>query len=64
MAINEGLFLIKYLVVLGIFIGFLFVTNKVFDEYAQASKYISIIYMIIQVLRSLNSQLFLSICFI
>lgn len=46
--INEGLFLFKYLLVIGLFVGFLFVSNSVFEDYATATKYISIIYMVVQ----------------
>lgn len=49
MVINEGLFCVKYILVLAIFIAFLFVQNNMFDEYSTASKYISIFFMIIQV---------------
>jgi hypothetical protein len=49
MVINEGLFCVKYLLVLGVFIAFLFVRNEVFVEYSNASKYISIVFMILQV---------------
>jgi hypothetical protein len=45
---NEGLFLFKYLLVLGAFIGFLWVNNSVFEAYAIAAKYISIVYMVLQ----------------
>jgi hypothetical protein len=34
LAINEGLFCIKYLFVLGVFIAFLFVSTQVFNNYA------------------------------
>lgn len=33
---------------MGVFIGLLFVDNSVFEDYATASKYISIVYMILQ----------------
>jgi len=46
--LNEGLFCFKYLFVVGVFIGFLFVNNSVFEDYAIAAKYISIIYMVLQ----------------
>lgn len=49
LCINEGFFCVKYLFVLGIFIAFLFAPNQSFLDYAEASKYISIIFMIIQV---------------
>ena len=47
--INEGLFFIKYLAIVGMFIGFLFVNNTVFLGYGVACKIIGIVYMIIQV---------------
>jgi hypothetical protein len=34
MAINEGLFLVKYIFVLGLFIGFLFIGSGTFSRYA------------------------------
>ncbi len=46
--INEGLFCFKYLLVLGLFIGLLFVSNSVFADYATAANYISILYMLVQ----------------
>lgn len=48
MAINEGLFFIKYIIVLALFIAFLWVPNSVFLDYADASKYISIAFMVLQ----------------
>lgn len=56
-AINEGLFCVKYLFVLGVFIAFLFIGTGVFDQYAEASKYISILFMLIQVGLTLCSRL-------
>ena len=49
MVINEGLFCVKYIFVLGLFIGFLWIRNNVFDGYSTASQYISIGFMIIRV---------------
>lgn len=49
LCLNEGFFCVKYLVVLAIFIAFLFAPNQSFLDYAEASKYISIAFMIIQV---------------
>ena len=49
MCLNEGFFCFKYLFVLGVFIAFLFAPNQSFLDYAQASKYISIAFMVIQV---------------
>lgn len=51
MVFNEGLFCFKYLVVIGLFIGFLWVDNQVFVSFGQASQYISIGYMLLQVWR-------------
>lgn len=48
MAINEGCFLIKYLLVIGIVIGFLWVDDTIFTNFAQFSKYASIVYMFVQ----------------
>lgn len=49
MIINEGLFFIKYVFVVCIFIAFLWVPNSMFIDYADASKYISIFFMVLQV---------------
>jgi uncharacterized membrane protein len=57
MVINEGLFCVKYLFVLAVFIAFLFVKNETFIEYSAASKYISIVFMILQVAVALISRL-------
>lgn len=62
MCLNEGFFCIKYLVVLGIFIALLFAPNQSFMDYAEASKYISIAFMIIQVNMLSISPSFSSIC--
>ena len=49
MVVNEGLFCVKYIMVLAIFIAFLFVDNQVFIDYSNASKYLSIVFMVLQV---------------
>lgn len=49
MIINEGLFCFKYLLVTGLFIGFLWISDDTFVNYAQVSKYLSIGFMILQV---------------
>ena len=49
MIINEGLFCFKYMLVVGLMIGFLWVENQVFVDYGTASTYISIAFMILQV---------------
>ena len=49
LVVNQGLFFVKYLIVVAIFIGFLWVPNNVFLNYAEASKYISIVFMVLQV---------------
>ena len=49
MVVNEGLFCVKYIMVLAIFIAFLFVENQVFINYSNASKYLSIVFMVLQV---------------
>ena len=48
MVINEGCFCFKYLLVVGIVIGFLWVDNQVFTNFAEFSKYASIVYMVLQ----------------
>lgn len=50
MVINEGLFFIKYLFVVSIFVAFLWVPNQIFIDYADASKYLSILFMVLQVI--------------
>lgn len=54
--INEGLFFIKYLAIIAMFIGFLFVNNTVFLGYGDACKGLGIVYLIIQVIHHLFSQ--------
>ena len=54
--INEGLFFIKYLIIVGIFIGFLFVNNTIFLSYGEACKGLGIVYMLIQVNDGLFRQ--------
>lgn len=49
MVLNEGLFFIKYLFVVAVFVAFLWVPNSVFIDYADVSKYLSILFMILQV---------------
>lgn len=48
MVFNEGLFFFKYCFVVFLFIALLWVSNDVFNAYATASKYISIIFMVMQ----------------
>ena len=48
--INEGLFFIKYVAIIAIFIGFLYVMNPAFMSYGEACKAVGIVYMLIQVL--------------
>lgn len=48
MVVNEGCFCLKYLLVVGIVIGFLWVNDQVFYNFAEFSKYGSIVYMILQ----------------
>jgi ABC-type Na+ efflux pump permease subunit len=49
MLVNEGLFCAKYLFVLALFIALLYVNNDLFIDYADASKYISVLFMVLQV---------------
>lgn len=46
---NEGLFFIKYLMVVAMIIGFLFVDNQTFLDYGLACKIIGIIFLVLQV---------------
>lgn len=62
MVVNEGLFCVKYIMVLAIFIAFLFVKTDTFEQYSIASKYISILFMIIQVVFLPFSLLSSSTC--
>jgi hypothetical protein len=62
MVINEGLFCVKYLLVVCVFIAFLYVRNETFVEYSAASKYISIVFMILQVPLSPRRPSYSSIC--
>ena len=48
MVINEGCFCFKYLLVLALFIGSLWINNTVFEGYAIASEYISVVFMVLQ----------------
>lgn len=48
MVVNEGCFCFKYLLVIAALIGFLWVDDKVFNNFAQFSKYASILYMLLQ----------------
>jgi hypothetical protein len=48
MIINEGCFFFKYMLVVAAVIGFLWINDTVFDNFAQFSKYASILYMLLQ----------------
>jgi hypothetical protein len=48
MVVNEGCFFIKYIFVVGIMIGFLWVDEQIFANFAQFCKGASIVYMILQ----------------
>ena len=48
MVVNEGLFCVKYILVSGLFIGFLWVNNSVFENYSNVSQYVSILFMVLQ----------------
>lgn len=48
MVFNEGLFTVKYLFLLIIYIVTLFVGSKIFPVYEIVAKYIAIVYMILQ----------------
>ena len=61
MIVNEGLFCFKYLLVTGLFIAFLWISDDTFLHYSQASKYLSIAFMILQVTMLSNRPSFSSI---
>jgi len=46
--INEGLFTFKYILVVGLFIGSLFISETFFQGYSAVAKYVSILYMVLQ----------------
>ena len=48
MIVNEMCFCVKYLAVVGLFIGSLWINNSVFKDYSNACRYISILFMILQ----------------
>ena len=48
MIVNEMCFCFKYLAVVALFIGSLWINNSVFSSYSIACKYISILFMILQ----------------
>lgn len=48
MIFNEGCFFFKYILVVGLTIGFLWVKDDVFETFAHVCQYISILYMLIQ----------------
>lgn len=48
MIINEGLFTVKYLLIVGFFILSLFLSSSVFVFYSQFARIVSLAYMLIQ----------------
>ena len=54
MAVNEHCFCLKYVLVVGLFIGSLWISNQVFQDYSHAARYISIGFMILQVIILLD----------
>jgi hypothetical protein len=54
--INEGLFFIKYLMVVGMIIGFLFVNNQVFLDYGLGCKIVGLFFLVLQVKVSANLE--------
>ena len=54
MYINEGFFCLKYFLVLALFIALLFAPNQSFVNYSNASQYLSIVFMVLQVPISLG----------
>lgn len=51
--VNEGLFFIKYILVVGAFIGLLFVPNSVFMGYGFVCKIIGLVFLVLQVIFGL-----------
>lgn len=47
--VNEGLFFIKYILVVGAFVGLLFLPNSVFMNYGFACKIIGLVFLVLQV---------------
>lgn len=47
--VNEGLYFIKYCLVVGMFIGFLYITTDMFMEYGAVCKYIGLVFLVLQV---------------
>lgn len=54
--INEGLFLVKYTLVIGLFIAFLYVNNGFFLGYGAVCKVIGFLFLILQVKVKLFRQ--------
>ena len=48
MIVNEGLFTVKYLLIVGLFILSLFLNSSVFVFYSQFARIVSLAYMLIQ----------------
>lgn len=48
--VNEGLYFIKYVLVVGMFIGFLYVKNDMFMQYGEVCKYIGLVFLVLQVI--------------
>lgn len=53
-ALNEGLWPLKVIFVLTLFVIFFFVSNSVFEIYVIASKYASIIFLIFQLIMLID----------
>lgn len=52
-AVNEGLFFVKYLSVILVFLGTLYIGNGLFLQYGEACRYIGLVFLVLQVLWSL-----------
>jgi hypothetical protein len=48
MVLNEGLFTLKYMLIVGFFLLSLFLSNSVFETYSNIAKVLSLVYMLIQ----------------
>jgi len=47
--INEMLFFVKYLLVLGGFVALLYIPNEVIVGYARISQYVGVVFLVLQV---------------
>ena len=53
-AINTGCWMLKFFFILGVYFAFLFISNKVFNVYAEISRYISILFVLYEVMVTIS----------